>query len=271
MSKHLIQLSSNPLVGPVTAKKPLNPRHGKIMQIDQGTPLAVLPPPWPNDEATTAIYCLKFISNHATTLNVANTMLLSAAVIYIRDTLRSEAPKTKRQITAALACAFNETGRSKRYEFTLLSWQIAENPEARALAAEAVREGSMESAIQHLAEKFGELAPSVAALARHFGMARSSGRREHVRRASFSDCLRKTVEREHRAGASIDVVESMGALLSSASSAELLRVIKRLLTHIGDDGLRELGEIIARTLLHRESRDRRSSQRNVELTAVSPQ
>jgi hypothetical protein len=239
----------------------------------QGTRLVAMAGSSPDRTGSSTVNaadCLKFIQNHATTLNVANTTLLSAAVIYIRDPQWAELPKTKRQITAALASAFKETAgrRSKRYEFTNLAWQIAQNPEAKTLAAEAVRAGSTVSAIQHLADNFQKLATSVAELARHFGTTRSSGRREHVRRASFPDWLRKAVERARRDGAGIEVVECMNALLSHASAAELLRVIKRLLPQIGDDGLRELGEIIARTLVHRESRDRRSSQRNIEITQM---
>jgi hypothetical protein len=253
------------------------------MQIDQGTqraPLAVLPPGRPDFKATTATTIdaadyVKYIEDYGPTLHVGNTVLISAGThVVLRLTDWADTPKTKRQVMAQLRSAYKETARSsKQYEFAGLAFRIAQNPEAKALAAEAVRVGSTaESAIQHLAAKFQELASSTAELARYFGTARSSGQREPRRGASFSKWLCKAVEKALRAGASIDVVESMSALSSDASGADLLRITKRLLPQIGDDGLRELSQMISRTLAHREARDRCSSPRCVELTMdVAPQ
>jgi hypothetical protein len=202
---------------------------------------------------------LNFISDHALTLTRANMMLMAAAVIYtLYESEWAECPRTKRQITSALAHAFHERNsgmrRSKRYEFSRMSVEIAQHEDAKRLAGEAVRRGPTECAITYLAERFHELAPDVAKLARHFGTERSSGRRNRVRRTSFADSLRKLIEQMLRTDGTIPILAAVDMFLPGLSGAQLIQLAKGLLLRISDDGLRELYEIIARILEHREAR-----------------
>lgn len=241
------------------------------MTLLKGTPvgrsaqITIFPHPPASDEepatAINAVNCLKFIATHINTLTAANMTMLSAAVVCVLcESDWAETRKPKREIISALARTFNETpnanhgaGRSKRYEFAYLACQIAETMEGKALATAAIRGRPMEPAIRNLAEQFRELAPSVAALARHFGTRRSSGRRQDNPQASFLDWLRKAVERALRAGTKIQMIDAVDVLLSAASEVELLQIASRLLMRVSDEGLRELGEIIERTLKHRQS------------------
>src|SRR5579862_2561850 len=114
---------------------------------------------------------------------------------------------------------------------------MAQHRDMRQIATLAAQKDSIESAAHFLAGEFGQVARSVAALARHFGTERRSGahrRRGEPAKPAFLQSLRARVRQAQEDDEEIPLIGSVEVLLPATAQSQHSELAKKLLRHLAD-------------------------------------
>jgi hypothetical protein len=223
-------------------------------------------PRTPHQNLITLTDCLNYVDAHADAVNDANYHLLAGGILAIYSGVVWAAKndrKSRDEMKSLLAAAFREprnpnskAGKSKRYEFAKLCTEMAQHRDMRRLAAAAAQKQSVEAAAHFLASEFSQVARSVAALARHFGTERQSGKHRspmEQTKQPFLYWLQARVRQAENDNETIPLVQSVQVLLPATAQSQLPDLLRQLLPRVSEEALPEFVELANQMIKQRRA------------------